>query len=316
MLGVESASYLQADAARPGEIVDQAGNPLAADATASWTADMTAPTAAFSTIGTPRNTAVDAVDVTFSEPVLGLTAASFTLFRNATTVPLAAAVLTGGGSSYRLAGLAGATALPGVYELRILSVTGGIGTATDAVGNPVAVATATWVVDTVGPAATLQDVSSPRTAALDAVAVTFDEPVTGLDASGFRLTRDGTNVPLSGLTVTGSGAAYTLAGLAAFTAIDGSYELSLPVAGSVVKDAAGNSLARATKSVWTLDGTGPRAVFEPVASPRSSPVATLTVTFTENVGGFDLADLRLTRDGFPVPLAGAAVIGEIGSAHV
>ncbi|HEX8201707.1 MAG TPA: Ig-like domain-containing protein, partial [Isosphaeraceae bacterium] len=39
-----------------------------------------------------------------------------------------------------------------------------------------------------------------------------------------------------------------------------------------------------------------------VPNPRNSPLASLAITFTEAVNGFDLADLGLTRNGLAVPL--------------
>jgi mannan endo-1,4-beta-mannosidase len=41
--------------------------------------------------------------------------------------------------------------------------------------------------------------------------------------------------------------------------------------------------------------------------PRPSAVGSMTITFSEAIGGLDLADLSLTRDGSPVSLAGATL---------
>lgn len=58
----------------------------------------------------------------------------------------------------------------------------------------------------------------------------------------------------------------------------------------------------------TLDATPPTVTLTPSAPGTSAtPVASVTVAFSEQVAGFDLADLALTRGGTAVSLAGATL---------
>src|SRR5205085_8871248 len=45
----------------------------------------------------------------------------------------------------------------------------------------------------------------------------------------------------------------------------------------------------------------------PVATPRSTPVDSVTISFNRAVSGFDLSDLALTRDAVAVPLDGTTL---------
>ena len=53
----------------------------------------------------------------------------------------------------------------------------------------------------------------------------------------------------------------------------------------------------------TIDTAAPAADVNDVSEPRTTPVANVTVTFSEAVTGFDFADLMLTRNGVNVPLS-------------
>ena len=58
-----------------------------------------------------------------------------------------------------------------------------------------------------------------------------------------------------------------------------------------------------------LDNAAPTAdVVDVTPDPRTTAVASVTITFSEAVTGFDLADLRLTRNGSVVPFAGAETL--------
>ena len=60
---------------------------------------------------------------------------------------------------------------------------------------------------------------------------------------------------------------------------------------------------------WTYADVQPPAadVIDVTPDPRTAAVPSATIAFTEPVVGFDLSDLRLTRDGSPVPLTGATL---------
>ena len=60
----------------------------------------------------------------------------------------------------------------------------------------------------------------------------------------------------------------------------------------------------------TTDTTAPTASFAAVTpNPRSTPVASIDLTFSEAVTGVDLSDFALTRNGSPVSLVGATLTG-------
>lgn len=103
-----------------------------------------------------------------------------------------------------------------------------------------------------GPVASFPNVSSLRTTPLQWLTVTFDEPVRGLTAADFRLTRDGAELPLAGVTVTGERNSWELRGLDALTAAEGRYVLELAgTAGSPV-DFAGRRLRGPARAAWRM----------------------------------------------------------------
>ena len=86
------------------------------------------------------------------------------------------------------------------------------------------------------------------------VAITFSKPVTGFGLGDLTLTRGGSPVSLAGATLTGAdGQHFTLGGLGAATATDGSYVLSFTATGAGVVDAAGQTLTQDATATWTLD---------------------------------------------------------------
>lgn len=167
-----------------------------------------------------------------------------------------------------------------------------------------------FVIDTVAPAVVMGSVNvspDPRNAAVGVVPINFTEDVTGVDINDFVLRRNGADVSLAGLTVVQlSASSYTI-DLNLVTGAPGSYELLLDGDGSLIQDAAGNSVAAMLASLdsWTTDIIGPVASFVSVTSPRNDVPDTVQVNFTEpvTVAGVDLSDFVLRRDtgnGFQV----------------
>jgi hypothetical protein len=84
-------------------------------------------------------------------------------------------------------------------------------------------------------------------------------------------------------------------------ALNGSYAVN--VRANQVADVLGNVVpvgfvGAVTVSIGAATDTmPPTATVSAVASPRSTPVDSLTITFSEPVAGFDLSDLTLTRSG-------------------
>lgn len=74
----------------------------------------------------PRTSSVDTLSITFSEAVTGFDLGDLFLWRSGAFVPLTGAILSGGGASYTLSGLAPMTAEPGFYRLAIFEPGSGI----------------------------------------------------------------------------------------------------------------------------------------------------------------------------------------------
>jgi hypothetical protein len=129
-------------------------------------------------------------------------------------------------------------------------------TATDGASNTSA-ASAPFVVtvDTTAPTTTLGDAGDPRTTALDRITITFSEPVTGMDLTDIRLTRDGETVSLNSATMRGTGASYTLDNLIDLTVAQGTYRLTLNGAGAGITDGAGNSMVDSMSETWVMKDT-------------------------------------------------------------
>lgn len=247
-------------------IADLAGNPLAGGATDAWLVDATRPTATIVAITPdPRSTPVESVTINFSEPVTGFDLADLRLTQDGGANLLTAAqTLTtpDGGATWRLGNLADLTATSGNYSVTLITAGSDIA---DAVGNTLSTVDAAdaWSIDAVAPTANIVDVSpDPREAPVDAITITFSEPITGFDRLDLQLVRDndGTNLLTAAQTLTTAdgGITWTLGNLASLTADTGSYTLTLVSARSGVSDAAGNSLQSDAAESWTVT---------PVASP-------------------------------------------------
>jgi hypothetical protein len=226
-------------------IVDRAGNPLVFFGPELWTADVS-PKASFGPVESPRSTAVDEVDVVFTEPVSGVGVDDFTLTRGGEIVDVSAASVTGSGTAWRLAGLAGMTAPPAEgTDSYVLRLRGGTASGiVDVTGHPL-VADAGGVAASVGfevfgsPTVSIDPITPQlRTTAVDTATVRFSHPVTGFDTADLRLRLNQDPVDTAGLTITdsGDGAVYTISGLDAVTGFDGDYDLTVEPASSGIAD--------------------------------------------------------------------------------
>lgn len=109
-------------------------------------------------------------------------------------------------------------------------------------------------IDTEGPAARFDGVSSGRTTPVDRVGLHFSEPVSGLSVADLRLSRDGRPVPTTGLTIrqVGEATTYEVKGLRRLNAEQGSYELSLVGTADSPVDASGNRLDTPASVTWRM----------------------------------------------------------------
>jgi hypothetical protein len=293
---------------------DLAGNPGSGTKSESWTMDGGPYLIGITPIDPSlRETSVDSIEFTFSEPIVAASLSSANLKLTWNNGPN---LLTGGetislvaGSTWRIGGLSGLTNADGKYTFSVNSagvsdLSGHIGAGSGA---------ASWTLKRVPPkVASITPVSpNPTNVPLDALTVTFSEPVdpATLDAGDLILRRNGIVVPLSGSEkfVFVSGNTWQIAGLADSTGVDGSYNLTLDTA--AIRDLAGNAGASTRAIAWKQDFTPPavRSFGTITPNPRNSPLDTVSFSLSEAVQGttLDVGDLTLFRDGQVVPWNGA-----------
>ena len=159
----------------------------------------------------------------------------------------------------------------------------------DAAGNESALSLAVSVtIDTAAPAVPaapdLQAASDTGISGTDNITADNTPTFTVAGAPFFRFYRGGAK--LSGDYQ--SGASYTTA-----AQTDGTYLYQVSAV-----DAAGNESAFSPGLSVTIDTTTASAdVVNVTPDPRSTPVSSLAIVFSEAVAGFDLANLTLKRDG-------------------
>ena len=320
-----------AETAGTGQSLGRVINPAAyGNDPANWAAELlggspgrpnlddTAPTAdVVDVTPDPRTAPVTSIALAFSEPVTGVDVADLRLTRNGSAVPLTASqtlTTADGGITWTLGNLGTLTGAAGTYVLTLVAAGSGI---IDGGGRALAAdASDTWVTnqsDTSAPSADITDVTpDPRNTSVGSVTVVFNEAVTGVDRTDFTLTRSGgTDLLSAAQTVasTDGGITWTISGLSTLTAPDGTYVLTLRSTGTGIADLAGNPLAGGTTDQWLMDSTRPSAdVIDVAPDPRSSAVGSITIAFSEQVTGVDLADLRLTREGGPNLLTAAQTL--------
>ena len=302
---------------RANVAVDAAGNgSQAAPADAKITSDRTPPTVAVSApVG-------GIATITFSEPIRGFDINDLRLTRDGAVLKLPSPPTnpSGNRTTWSL-GLGQTVALRGRYVLRVIAAGSGI---LDDAGNPLqADGVATFAVDTTPPLATIDGIKPLTNATIDQALINFTEPVTGFDTGDLELRRDNVVVPLTpDVTVSpgaGPAAGYLIQGLAALTAVDGTYSLRLRALGSGITDGSGNAFAVDAIATWVRDTTAPAVFTLGPVTPwmRTSAVTTVPITFSEPVTGLDVPDFTLRRDGVAIQLAGAGLtqIGTDGRAY-
>ncbi len=279
---VDGMTWTLPDATAGGQYVltvlgvpDALGN-VSGGGSATWTIDLTAPTAQIAAVTPdPRATGVGALAVVFSEPVTGLTAADLALTLDG--VPLLIdGVITEDGQLWTVALN---DAAEGQYTLTLNPSAAVL----DIAGNGLALGAATsWRVDATPPAVSIESIASPR-GPLDSLAIEFSEPVT-LTLSALTINGG----PVAADLTTVDGQTWQLTGLAGANPTSGTYELAV----APVPDAAGNYSPSASAS-WTVDAAGPVVTVDAVATPRNTPVDSLGLGFSEAAA----ISVSLTRDG-------------------
>lgn len=154
----------------------------------------------------------------------------------------------------------------------------------------------------------------PTNAVSVTFAVTFSEPVTGVDPGDFALATTGVS-GAGNISVSGSGASYVVT-------VDtgtGSGTIRLDVnAGASIVDVANNPFVGPYTGgpVYTIDRTGPNSTVSPVADPDTTSPVDFSVNFGETVTGFDAADVTIggtaTPTGFTISGTGPYTVHVTG----
>ncbi|HAW28777.1 MAG TPA: hypothetical protein DCY03_11760, partial [Planctomycetaceae bacterium] len=274
------------------------------------------------------NGTVTSVDFTFLEPVTGVDATDFELYRNGSLVPGGVLSVTGAAGNYTVNLDSAVTSLNGVYTLVFLSEQSGV---TDASGNVAASSPdAKWTngTDFTAPTAGIQDVS-PDGTALPAgtfdiqVSINFSEPVTGVDDndgfnySDFQLIFDDgsgpqiLDVPVG--TLTGSGSFYILdLSSLILTNGDGQYTLNLLGNTGTITDAQGNVFITGATDTWRIGEPELAASIEDIPPVIHTNAGLVSISFDDGissvaVNGVTLNDFRLTLNGQAIDMATAGV---------
>jgi hypothetical protein len=254
LTGVSGTYSLTLTAAASG-IEDTETIPLALVVGASdeWVTDVLAPTADITDVlPDPSNTPVDSVQIVFSEAVSGLDIndLELTLGGGADLLTGAESLTSGDDITWTLGGLGSLTTIEGTYTLTLTAAGSSI---IDGAGNPLAGdATDVWEIVGVPPTADVIDVNpDPRLTAVDDIDIVFSEAVTGFDILDLSLTLDGgANLLTAESLTTSDNITWTLGGLAALTAVDGTYVLTLTSAGSNIQDGAANAMVTDASDGW------------------------------------------------------------------
>ena len=286
--GADGVYILSVDASK---LSDPAGNTGAGITTTQFAVSTSG--AAVLTAITPvspaiRNTAVDSVDFTFSEPIdpATLNVGAVTLTRNGTAIPLDSrvSIVQLSSTSFRISGLTTLTGLAGAYALSV------DGSTADDPGGVAAAGklTDTWTTDLTGPVvqAIEQITTNPRNTIVQTLDVTLSEPIdpASFDYHAITITQNGgPNMASAAITVTQIDAThYQLAhfndSFNAATGIDGTYKIT--VNGATLRDLAGNAGTGTVTESWVLDTVAPPAATNLSISPDRGTSATDGITNT------------------------------------
>ncbi|NQZ76870.1 MAG: T9SS type A sorting domain-containing protein, partial [Ekhidna sp.] len=170
-----------------------------------------------------------------------------------------------------------------VYELTII--------ATDAAGNstdqPLAITVTDENEDTIRPTVTIATTATdPTNASVIPVTIAFSEDVTGFTIEDLTVT-NGTLANFT--TVDASNYTVDLVPLA-----DG--QITMDIAAGVAQDGAGNDNLAAVQFTITSDRSAPSVtIATTVADPTNASVIPVTITFSEDVIGFEEADITITN---------------------
>ncbi|MFN6049455.1 MAG: Ig-like domain-containing protein, partial [Planctomycetia bacterium] len=274
-----ATAFIKVDA---GKFADSFGNQNQPSNVLKIAVDTSAPVANFAKIATPRNTAVNSLELGFTELVQGLDVSDLSLTFNGNLVSLAGVGISGSGSNYTISGLN--TSAQGSYLFSLNSAGSGI---SDLAGNSlVANAQVSWIVDTSSPAVAITSSTSNLNPVQTAVITfNFSTAPTGFDVSDISAV--GGNI--TGLTKS-SNTVYT----ATFTpAVNFSGKGSVSVSNGYTNAAGTTGLPGLSEPI-SIDTLAPTSLISADSQKLAAgQTSTITITFSETVTGFDSTDLAV-----------------------
>ena len=287
-------------------VQDASGNAGSGSGFMSWVMASAAPAVSTITGVTPgqRNTPVGTVSVTFTGPIepssFGLSALELTENggSNLITAGSGVTITQEGPNLYQVGGLSALTTTDGDF---VLSVSGS--QVTDPNGNPgIGSFSVAWTMDTQPPLVqSFSAVTSPRNTAVGSIDVTFSKLIdpTTFTSSALSLTLGGgSNLISSGVTVAlVSASTYEISGLAALTAADGTYKLT--VNGADINDLAGNAGVNSLSTSWVTTTNLVAAPSNLAITPNTGISPGLTDTGVVTLTG-TLGEPNVTVDVFDV----------------
>ena len=295
---------LRLDVIVSATITNLAGNPLAGlpyTSGESYTIDKNAPTVISSVRNNvnPTNAASVGFTVNFSEPMMGVDAGDFALSKTGTLSGEFVASVSGGPSTYTIIVNSGTRS----GDLRLdVSASANV---TDLAGNLHSglpyTSGESYTFDKDAPLAVsiIRANLALTNAASVGFTVTFSEPVIGVDAVDFALTKTGTLSNESVTGVSGGPSIYTVT----VNTGTGSGDLRLDVStNAAAADSTGNPLSGQpyiSGESYTIDKTAPTVllIMRTNANLTSAASVDFTVTFSEPVTGVDVGDFALTKTG-------------------
>ncbi len=213
------------------------------------TSDTTAPTATITPVSpNPRNTAVNSVEIVFSETVSHVDVNDFTLTCNGGTNLLTGAeTLSSTDNITFTLDVSALTTTDGAYVFDVA-----VSDITDTVGNPLdASAQSSWTMTTTAPEPTILPVSTPAYTAVTSIGIRFEEAVQNFTLDNLTLSYEGgANLLTAAQTLTSSdgGKNWSL-GIGGLTNTQGAYTLTLLPNGIV--DLAGNAVTVGDTLSWS-----------------------------------------------------------------
>jgi hypothetical protein len=290
-----------------------------------FTVDQTPPTVSIVPVSPdPRNSAPLALNVVFSEPVIGFGLADVRLLLDRPLVDLGVTLGTlrnlfdaansliatsDGGVTWTISDVSRLMEEEGIYEFSLTAANSNI---RDLAGNLLVVdAGESWEMDTTAPIADILAITpDPRSTAVSEATIVFDEPVFDFTFASLALSLAGQSVPLSAANnpTTTDNLTWTVPNLGSLTTAEGPYTLKVLTTGGL-RDEAGNAPDFEIRETWLVHTTPPAAdILDVLPDPRNTATGQITIVFDRPVLNVDLADLRLSRDGGANLLPGGATL--------